>query len=191
MGITRYVPLYEGKMISLFDHRFGSYPDGMVSDTRALPRPTLQERADPFWEAFPRYWVPDMEVDERLTAKSWSRGWLMGWRGLTNTNNERTVIATVFPRVGVGNSLPLMLFGSDRIAKSLAGLTANLCALSLDFAARQKVGGTNLNFFIYQQLPILPSAFYTEPRLAFPGPKSFGTHLHFQRTGFLCSRSRP
>ena len=64
-----------------------------------------------------------------------------------------------------------MLFDSDRHSKSLSGLTANLCALSLDFAARHKVGGTHLTFFIYQQLPILPPTFYTEPHLAFLVPK--------------------
>lgn len=34
----------------------------------------------------------------------------MGWRDITNATNERTVIASVLPRVGVGNNLPLMLF---------------------------------------------------------------------------------
>ena len=163
----RYVPLYEAKMIHQFDHRWAGYAeDGESSTNLGTP-----EKQRPTCEPAPRYWVPDTEVNERLAAKGWNRGWLMGWRDITNATNERTVIATVFPRVGVGNSLPLMLFDSDRHSKSLSGLTANLCALSLDFAARHKVGGTHLNFFIYQQLPILPPAFYTEPRLAFLVPK--------------------
>ena len=163
----RYVPLYEAKMIHQFDHRWaGSAEDGESSTNLGTP-----EKQRPTCEPAPRYWVPDTEVNERLIAKGWSRGWLMGWRDITNATNERTVIATVFPRVGVGNNLPLMLFRSDRHSRSLAGLTANLCALSLDFAARHKVGGTHLNFFIYQQLPILPPAFYTEPRLVFLVPK--------------------
>ena len=163
----RYVPLYEAKMVHQFDHRWAGYDeDGESSADLGTP-----EKQSPACEPAPRYWVPDTEVNERLAAKGWNRGWLMGWRDIARATDERTVIATVFPRVGVGNNLPLMLFRSDRHSRSLAGLTANLCALSLDFAARHKVGGTHLNFFIYQQLPILPPAFYTEPRLAFLVPK--------------------
>ena len=154
-------------MIHQFDHRWAGYAeDGESSTNLGTP-----EKQRPTCEPAPRYWVPDTEVNERLIAKGWSRGWLMGWRDIARATDERTVIATVFPRVGVGHTLPLMLFDSDRHSKSLSGLTANLCALSLDFAARHKVGGTHLTFFIYQQLPILPPAFYTEPHLAFLVPK--------------------
>ena len=36
--------------------------------------------------------------------------WLMGWRDICRSTDERTVIASVFPRMGVGNKLPLMEF---------------------------------------------------------------------------------
>lgn len=163
----RYVPLYEAKMIHQFDHRWAGYDE----DGERTADLGLMQKQDPTVEPAPRYWVPETEVNERLAAKGWSRGWLMGWRDITNATNERTVIATVFPRVGVGNNLPLMLFNSDRSSRFLAGLSANLCALSLDFAARHKVGGTHLNFFVYQQLALVPPAFYTEHRLAFLIPK--------------------
>jgi hypothetical protein len=39
-------------------------------------------------------------------------------------------------------------------------MSANLAAFVLDFAARQKIGGTNFNFFIFQQLPVLPPSAY-------------------------------
>ena len=167
LGGERYVPLYEAKMIHQFDHRWAGYADDGESSTEL----GLTEKQDPTFEPAPRYWVPEMEVNDRLAAKGWSRGWLMGWRNITNATNERTLITTVFPRVGVGNSLPLMLFDSDMNSNSLASLIANLCALSLDFVARQKIGGTNFNFFIYQQIPLLSPSFYTESRLAFLVPK--------------------
>jgi len=97
--------------------------------------------------------------------------WLMGWRGITNATNERTVIASVVPRVGVGNSLPLMLFRSDAASSLLAALLGNLCSITLDFVARHKIGGTNLNYFIYKQLPVLPPAHYTPVDLAFIVPR--------------------
>jgi hypothetical protein len=97
--------------------------------------------------------------------------WLMGWRDITNATNERTVIASVVPRVGVGNNMPLMLFGSGAPAGPLAALLGNLCSLTFDFVSRHKVGGTHLNYFIYKQLPVLPPERYTDADLAFVVPR--------------------
>jgi hypothetical protein len=43
--------------------------------------------------------------------------------------------------------------------------------LPLDFSARHKVGGTHLNFFIAQQLPVLPPSAFTRDNLAFLTPR--------------------
>jgi hypothetical protein len=163
----RYMPLYEAKMIHQFDHRWAGYDE--AGENAADVPPALKQ--DLGFEPAPRYWVPEEEVEARLAARGWNRGWLLGWRDITNATNERTVIAAVFPRVGVGNNLPLMLFDGTQDARFLAALAANLSSLTLDFAARHKVGGTHLNFFIYQQLAILPPSSYTAPRLAFLLPR--------------------
>jgi hypothetical protein len=167
----RYLPLYEAKMVHQFDHRFGSYPDGHVEDTRALPRPTLEQQCDPKYEVSPRYWVLEEDVAERLAAKSWTRGWMMGWRDITNATNERTVIAAAFPRLAVGNNLPLMFFGSGHQFHKLAALVGSLSSLACDFFARHKLGGTHLNYFVYEQLPILAPSDYTAIDLAFIVPR--------------------
>jgi N-6 DNA Methylase len=166
-GPQCFVPLYEAKMIHLFDHRWAGYDADGTNSTDA----GHEEKANPCWEPVPRYWVPANEVAARLDAKGWKRNWLMGWRDITNATNERTTIATVFPRLGVGNNLPIMLFSNDVGAPTLAALSASLSSFALDFVARHKVGGTHMNFFIYQQLPILPPDFYNESRLAFITPK--------------------
>jgi hypothetical protein len=100
-----------------------------------------------------------------------SPNWLMGWRDITNATNERTVIASVAPRAGVGNNMPLMLFGSAVSTGPLAALLGNLCSLVFDFVARHKVGGTHLNYFIYKQLPVLSPERYSEVDLAFIVPR--------------------
>lgn len=157
----RYLPLYEAKMVSFYDYRFGSYPEGHVDDTRALPRLTLSQQNDPDCEALPRNWVADREVNERLSSKGWSRGWLVGWRDITNTTNERTVIAGVIPRSAVGNKFPLILSKFiDGNPKSAAFIVACLSSLTLDFVARQKLGGTTLNFFYIEQFPVLPPSMF-------------------------------
>ncbi len=146
------VPLYEAKMIHHFDHRWATYTGGDEDSTRNV---TDAERANMAFEVRPRYWVPKAEVDERLAAAAWSRNWLLGWRGITNATNERSIIAAVIPRVAAGNSLPVNFFSADLSAVHVAALLAVLCSLPLDYAARQKIGGVNLNFFIVKQLPVL------------------------------------
>jgi hypothetical protein len=161
----RYVPLYEAKMIHQFDHRWATY-DG--SESRDV---TLVEKARPDFEPSPRYWVPEKEVNERLTAKKWNRGWLMGWRDITNATNERTVIATAFPRVGCGDTL-LLMFPNVNGAPTFSCLIANLCSLTLDYASRQKIGGTHLKYNIFKQLAVLPPSVYAPADLSFVVPRA-------------------
>lgn len=160
-GSERYVPLYEAKMIHQFDHRWASYDESGESSFDV----GLADKQNPAFEPSPRYWVPETEVESRLSAKGWSRGWLMGWRDITNATNERTVIATVFPRAGVNHKMPLF-FVEFPPSKKVC-LLANMNSLTFDFAARQKVGGTNLAFFYLKQLPVLPPTFYTGKILSF------------------------
>lgn len=97
--------------------------------------------------------------------------WLMGWRDITSAHVLRTVIASVVQRAGVGNNLPLMLFGIRAEPEKLAALLGNLDSMPLDFVARHKVGGTHLNFFIYKQLPVLPPDRYSKVDLAYIVPR--------------------
>lgn len=164
-GGNRYVPLYEAKMIHIYDHRWSSY--GVTED--AATELTREQKADPEIDPIPRYWVPHSEVASRLERQGWKREWLYGWRKITNTTNERTLISAVFPRSAAGDSLPLAL-SAERM-ELVPGLIANLSSLPLDYAERRKLGGTNLTFQYLFQLPVFPPNFYTAPRLAFITPK--------------------
>jgi hypothetical protein len=50
-------------------------------------------------------------------------------------------------------------------------LLANLNAVVLDYAVRQKMGGLNLNYYIVKQLPILPPNAYTSVDLDYIAPR--------------------
>ena len=160
----RFVPLYEAKMIHQFDHRWATY-DG--SDSRDA---TAVEKADPGFGPTPRYWVPEREVGERLAAKGWTRGWLLGWRDIARATDERTVISSALPRSGCGDTLLLML-PALRELKQCACLFANLGSLVLDYSARQKVGSTHLKYNVFKQLPVLPPTVYTTADVAFIVPR--------------------
>jgi hypothetical protein len=91
--------------------------------------------------------------------------WLMGWRDICRSTDERTVIATVFPKAGVGHTTPLVF--STLSADRVAVLTAQLASLPLDYAARQKLAGTHLTYFYLEQLPVLTPNEFTGSDLAF------------------------
>jgi len=155
----RMLPLYEAKMIHHFDHRFGTYEGQSDAQANQGKLPELDDAAHADARRVPlsRYWVPQTEVEARL-GDVWDRGWLLGWRDITGTEKIRTVIASVIPRAGVGNSMPLALPAAN--GASVAALYGNLCSIPLDYAARQKVGGTHLNYVQLKQLPVLaPSAY--------------------------------
>jgi hypothetical protein len=159
----RYVPLYEAKMIHQYDHRWATYDGG---DSRDV---TLAEKADSSFEPTPRYWVPEREVADRLAAKGWTRGWLMGWRDIARSTDERTVIADAFPRVGVGHTCCLIFLKVD--SKHCGALLGNFNTLILDFVARVKVGGTHLTYAYLKQFPVLPPTLYTFTDLGFIVPR--------------------
>ena len=95
----------------------------------------------------------------------------MGWRDITNATNERTVIASLMPLAGVGNKAPLLQLPSSISGRHAAAFLGNLSALAFDFVARQKIGGTTLNYFYLKQFPVLPPDRYTEAHLAFIVPR--------------------
>ena len=110
------------------------------------------------------------EVDQRLQDKLWDKGWLLGWRDVTDARaSARTLNATVIPRAGVNNVFSLML--PSTTAKQCAALLGNLNALVCDYFARQKVGGLHLNYFTLKQFPMLTPDDYSEADLAFIVPR--------------------
>jgi hypothetical protein len=147
-GNNRMLPLYEAKMLHHYDHRWATYrPDGTIRDV------TSAEKDDPTFVVLPRYWVLDSEVAKRLSGR-WDRNWLLGWRDICRATDERTMIASAFPRTSVGNKVPLIL--SDQQCSYL--LASVLSSLPCDFAARQKIGGTTMNYYLFMQLPCLTPA---------------------------------
>jgi hypothetical protein len=153
-----HLPLFEAKMTSHFDHRFGDYRDHPAgSENLSLPDVSIDRLTDPEYSPFGRYWVSASDCASRLEGTG-SLQWFLGWRDVSKTQNERTVVASVIPRVAVANNLPL-LFSQARPAE-VASLYANLCSFALDYAARQKLGGTHLNYFVLKQLPVLAPDVY-------------------------------
>ncbi|MDF5722933.1 MAG: restriction endonuclease [Rhizonema sp. PD37] len=154
------VPLYEAKMFHQFTHRWATYTDS--GETRDL---TDVEKGDTSFAVQPRYWVSRVEVENKLSDK-WKKDWLLSFRDVTNSTNERTAIFSLLPKVAVGHKAPL-IFLNKASSKLYCLFFTNLNSLVLDFVARQKIGGTSLSFFILKQLPILPPESYTPKDIEF------------------------
>ncbi|RWN51502.1 N-6 DNA methylase [Mesorhizobium sp.] len=96
--------------------------------------------------------------------------WLMGWRRNARTTDERTLIASVLPKVGVGDSVFLWTC-ADVSAQHAAAFVGLFSSLVADFAARQKIGGTNLSFYFIEQFPVPPPSTFLPSDLAFIVPR--------------------
>ncbi|MGH3516181.1 MAG: Eco57I restriction-modification methylase domain-containing protein, partial [Haloechinothrix sp.] len=172
----RMLPLYEAKMLHHYDHRWATYDqDGVTHD---LP---LAEKQDPTVVVLPRYWVSEEDVptgrvdkDEhkimeagvttRLATKGWDRDWLLGWRDICRSTDERTAIPGFLPRTGVGHKFLLEL---PRVSEELSAALISLQgSLVFDFVARQKIGGTSMAFFVWRQLAV-------------PAPNTMESHTPF------------
>ena len=261
-----YLPLYEAKLFHQYDHRFATF-DGVNVRDRRNGRPlyvTADQKADPDTVILPRYWVPELEVLERLdkgpqtpdprpqtpdprpqthytspvgssiSSPIWratrypkdnecnqrTNGdlhdnakdrlkrfrkhcqlWSLVFRDITNATNQRTSIVTVIPRTAVSNKGPIIKVNHSRWLQALRNITnatnertvlsgqvplsgvghsgslldyeagravssalmvANMNSIPFDWAARLSVGGSNMNFFIVKQLPVLPPESYLE-----------------------------
>ena len=84
---------------------------------------------------------------------------MLAFKDVTAPTNIRSMIAAVIPGIGVGNTLPVVL-GDQRdsrlSAPDTALFTANINAIAFDFVARQKIQGQHLNWYIVEQLPVVP-----------------------------------
>lgn len=156
------LPLYEAKMIHQFDHRWATYDGDSSRDC------ILVEKNSSQFNVTPRYWISQSEVEARLTKRDkqgniiwqWQHYWLLGWRDICRSTDSRTVIPSVIPMSGTGNTLPL--FFSDKDARKLAALLGNLSSLVLDYIARLKVGGTHLTYNYLRQFPIISPHAYSD-----------------------------
>ena len=175
----RMLPLYEAKMIHYFNHRYGTYEGQTQAQANmgTLPRLSAEQQDDPNFVAEPRYWVQEFDtldeqkstpekpvytalgVTSRLKARHWDHGWLLGWRDICRSTDERTVICGALPRSGIGHTYPLILSHASRSDC----LYANHATFILDYTARQKLAGTHLTYGSFNQLPILPPMAYDEP----------------------------
>lgn len=159
-GQEEMLALYQGVMVSHFDHRAADVVRSASAQVRQNQPSEVStaEKCDPARLALPISWVDRSTVLSALDNR-WTRGWLPVFRDITSPTNERTFVGTVIPLAAVGNKLPLVL--PDTPDGGL--LTTVLSSFAFDYCSRQKLGGVTLNYFIVEQLPAVPPRDLTYP----------------------------
>jgi hypothetical protein len=144
------VYLYEGKMMYQYDNLFSSY--SVESDEYvAINKSQITNSVG-------QYVVERKDLLDRCLMNEWNYKWFFVYRNITNTTNERTVIASVIPFYAPVFSLRVM-FGFEKEHSIL--FLANMNSFALDFIVRNKMGGTNLSDYIMKQIPFITIEYYT------------------------------
>ena len=163
-----FIPLYESKMIQLYNHRFGDFSDSQHTRSHVLPRITPEKLKIRSYLPMPFYWVSEAALKERKETLNWHHNWFIAWRRVTDARaSSRTLISTVIPNYAAGDSLFFAYPKEVSDNRLYCAFIANMCSLPLDYVCRQKLGGLNLNFFTFKQLPFVEPEKYSSQALDF------------------------
>jgi hypothetical protein len=153
-GNEIYLPLYEGKMVWHFDHRFGTY-EGQTqaqANQNKLPEFSEKQHDNPYLLSMPQYWVHESHLPDIMRD---GRQALVAFRDITNAGVLRTSVFSILPVVPCGHTLPVVVVNA-KYTSEVAYLASCTSSFVFDYVARQKLGGTHMTFFILKQLPVLP-----------------------------------
>lgn len=162
-----YLPLYEAKILWQYDHRFGTFEGAESRTNTSLPSPTDSEYQDPCYSVLPWYWVRQKNIEEKRSSE---KKWLLAFRDVTNSTNQRTGIFSIIPGYAVNHKAPI-IYSNVMGAKGTLALVSNLNSIVLDYVTRNKMGGTSLAYFIVKQLPVIPPECYDENLISTISPK--------------------
>ena len=158
----KYVPLYEGKMIWMFNHHFATWPTIVSERPNAIPSLDVKDWEDTNGIIYPWYWVPMSNVEasyfkldsENKIIWQWKHSWQLCIRKVSNSTNERTCIVSFIPRnVGVGESIHYLNPSKSTLQACI--FMGMLNSIPFDYVVRQKMGGSNMSNYIISQLPVL------------------------------------
>ena len=156
-GGDGFLPLYVGKMIHHYDHRAAS----VHVNPENLHNPASSgEVTEAMHQNAKFYPVPQFWVDKREVPLNANLNWTLAFRDIARPTDARTLIATVIPKYGVGNTLPLIspenLGDTVPYKRFSTFLLANMNSFMFDYIVRQKMQSTHASWYIIEQLPVVP-----------------------------------
>jgi len=155
-GERPWLPVYEGKMISMFDHRAAHIvinPDARTRPQKPLPAGD-EDHEDPAFVVRPYLWAPEAEVGQRIPDE-WSRDWFLVFKRVTASTNWRMVVGTVIPKSAVSYTL-YTTSSTVENSRLVACLGAGLFSFAFDYCARQKTSQPSLPIGVAHECPMPP-----------------------------------
>ena len=153
-GKEQWLPLFQGLMISSFDHRSASVGFNQESTTNPYyPIPaTEDEHSRPDWLPTPHFWVNEEAV---LSDKAGRNLWVLAYRRTARSTDSRSMYASIAPRAAYGDSIFLWVPDSSARADYLSCMVSNYNSLTFDYVLQRKIQGANLSKYIVEQLPMI------------------------------------
>ncbi len=152
-----WVPLYQGRSLEAYDHRFAGVEFNPANIRRGYVSvtATLEQHKDPDFQIKFQYFVPQNALPSDI-----NQGYLVAFRRSTATTNARTMVSAISPFVGYGDSLFLLVpdenLPTTEWPQIVSELQGNLMSTIFDFIARNKLHGQNFSWYILKQLPFVP-----------------------------------
>ncbi len=135
------LPLYQGVMIAAFDWAAKKWIHGTGAKAQ-WGATTFDEK-----RVGPQFLMSKADYASRIPLRRYK----VPFRSIARSTDERTVIASVVADSPCGNSVGV-LGSSNRDVWSLVGA---LCSFVADWAIRVRLGGTNLNWYVMQEVPVV------------------------------------
>ncbi len=151
-GELQALPLYEGKMVQMYDHRAAD----VVVNTENLHRAAQPEVIADVEKANPaRFPVPQFRVESSNIPDVQKANWYFGFKEISSPTNNRSMIACIFPKAAFGNKVPQLLYALEGDKQQIPCLLATFNSMAFDFVLRQKLQGQTINLFILEQLAVI------------------------------------
>lgn len=146
------LPLYQGVMIHKFDFAFKGLENPRGRNWTLLP-----------WTS--KRFVPQylMSRGDYLENGAVNAGFRVGFRGVARTTDQHTLLSAAIPILPSADKVPLLL--TKRPVEQLL-LSGFLNSTVDDWVQRQRQSGATLNFFLMEDLPLLPESKTPAIRLA-------------------------
>ena len=140
----RYMPVFEGKMVDMYNHRAAHITVHQHNTVRPQQRllSTEEHYRDPYFVTQPYLWAPE-EVGRRRTSSHWQHNWFPVFKRVTLATNERTLIGCIMPWTTTSYTLYILTCAPHN-QELLPCLLANGNSLICDYLVRQKISQASL-----------------------------------------------
>lgn len=156
----RYLPIFEGKMVDMYDHRSSSIvinPKNQVRPQQSMEA-SLSEKQNPKFSVLPYLWSSSEDVEPRI-PDHWQFFWIPTLKRVTASTNERTLIGCVLPRGAVSYTL-YCCYTHQVKPLDIILVWAGMLSFAADYLVRTKTAQPSLPIGCIQEI-------------AFPHPDAF------------------